>query len=378
MSQAALATGSLPNASSDATPANIVPVSIGSGSFASINDAFVSVTLCAPQTSNCVVIPNIRLDTGSIGLRIFRSTLSSLELPFAETPSGAQLAECKLFGGGSQYWGPIALADVILGGEKASSVPIQVVDSTYPNAPAACSSARPSPVSDNTNGLLGVAPGAVDCADINCLINPTFEPYYFSCASGKCAAFAPGSNLAVPNPITKFSIDNNGVVVQLPAVSGAGVKQLNGQLVLGIGTQTNNQVPPQVTALETDPIGWLHINWNKQNYYTMFDTGTNAWELPSGLNLPACSKNFYYACPRKPQQVNTTLLSHNGTARPFTLTVGTQFSFSSFALGNLGLKPSAEPSQTFMLGMPFFYGRSVYFGISGKSTPLGDGPYVAF
>lgn len=33
---------------------------------------------------------------------------------------------------------------------------------------------------------------------------------------------------------------------------------------------------------------------------------------------------------------------------------------------------------TFAWGFPFFFGRSVYTGIDGRSTPAGNGPYYAY
>ncbi len=69
------------------------------------------------------------LDTGSYGLRIFSQVLP-FSLPL-ETAGSATLAECVQYAGGNSDWGPVAMADVILGGEPAIRVPIQVIDATF-------------------------------------------------------------------------------------------------------------------------------------------------------------------------------------------------------------------------------------------------------
>src|SRR5580658_8491677 len=58
----------------DAGPAAL---NTGPNAFISDNTAFVSVTLCAPGTTNCQTIDHVLLDTGSVGLRIFQSVLSA-------------------------------------------------------------------------------------------------------------------------------------------------------------------------------------------------------------------------------------------------------------------------------------------------------------
>ncbi|MBI1861778.1 MAG: DUF3443 family protein [Deltaproteobacteria bacterium] len=93
------------------------------------NEICAAVTLCEPGTSTCQTIDGILVDTGSYGLRVFKSliTISLIN----ETSAGATIADCVRYGDGSSQWGPVAVADVKLGGLVASSVPIHLVESTF-------------------------------------------------------------------------------------------------------------------------------------------------------------------------------------------------------------------------------------------------------
>jgi hypothetical protein len=52
------------------------------------------------------------------------------------------------------------------------------------------------------------------------------------------------------------------------------------------------------------------------------------------------------------------------------------FGSNNTAFSNLA-GPSIGPTN-FDWGLPFFFGRSVYTAIEGRSTSAGFGPYVAF
>ena len=47
-----------------------------------------------------------------------------------------------------------------------------------------------------------------------------------------------------------------------------------------------------------------------------------------------------------------------------------------FAFNNVA-GPNGDPTS-FAWGMPFFFGRTVYTAIEGRSTPAGQGPFFAF
>jgi hypothetical protein len=49
----------------------------GGNNLYAYNQPYVSVTLCAPGTSNCQTIDHVLVDTGSVGLRILSSVLNA-------------------------------------------------------------------------------------------------------------------------------------------------------------------------------------------------------------------------------------------------------------------------------------------------------------
>src|SRR5471030_3316151 len=119
------------------TASNTVPITVGPGAQNFVNIPNVSVTVCAPGTNTCQTINNIQLDTGSYGLRLASDAATQIlgSLPVAQSTSGGQLSECTQFADGFT-WGTVRTADVKIGGETASAIPIQVVgylsDSTVP------------------------------------------------------------------------------------------------------------------------------------------------------------------------------------------------------------------------------------------------------
>ena len=52
--------------------------------------------------------------------------------------SGHPYGTCAVYGDSSYQWGPVKTADVVIGQEKASSVPIEVIDFTFGDTGNAC------------------------------------------------------------------------------------------------------------------------------------------------------------------------------------------------------------------------------------------------
>lgn len=344
---------------------------LSSGSYP--NKPCVSVTICTPGTSACQTITDILLDTGSNGLRIFKQALN-VSLPQVTVASGS-LAECIQYGDGSSDWGPIQMANVVLGGEPAVQVPIQVIDATFGSLPSACGNADTKPSDAGFNGILGVGLFAHDCGAA-CVSSAL---WYYACNGSACSGSTAPLASQVQNPVALLPRDNNGVLVQLPGVSLGGVPSLSGSLILGIGTQANN-ASAAVTAYPADSSGNFTTTFNGTSFSTSFiDSGSNGlfFSAPATL-LPGCTANPGFYCPPA-----TVSLSATNTGA-----FGSPSGVVPFQIGNLDtlvssgnnvfVEAGGSGGSGFDWGLPFFFGRNVFVGIEGTRSGLGSGAYWAY
>ena len=79
------------------------------------------------------------------------------------------------------------------------------------------------------------------------------------------------------NPVAYFTADNNGVIVELPAVSASGATFLTGTLIFGIGTESNNGLGT-ATVYALDPnLGVFTVTYKGNTLSNSFlDSGSNA------------------------------------------------------------------------------------------------------
>ena len=349
-----------------------------------VDGAFTSVTVCVPgSATQCQTIDGILVDTGSSGLRILSSVLT-VALPQQTDNSGNPIAECAAFADGIT-WGPVQIADVKIAGEQASSLPIQVIGSpNFSTIPADCSS-QGQPEDDlsslGANGLLGLGSSVQDCGT-DCATSGTLsQGTYFACPSSGCADTTEGLNQQIQNPVASFATDNNGVIVELPAVSGAEAS-VNGSLIFGIGTQSNNGLGG-ATIFGTDSFGDFNTTYQNTQYPSFLDSGSNAIYFldATTTGIPVCTDLTFLYCPSIAQNItviNDAQAGTNGASGSVTFTVGNADSLTS-NVNNAAINGLAGPnSGGFDFGLPFFFGRNVYTAIEGKSTPGGTGPYLAY
>jgi len=355
---------------------NVLPVKVGCGY---VNEPCVSVTICTPGTSTCQTIDNILLDTGSYGLRLFSSTVS-LSLASITDTSGKNFAECVSYADGSSQWGPLKTADVVLGQEKASSVPIHIIDKTFGTAPASCTKLDTSPATTGFNGILGVGLFVADCGS-GCATQAA-NNIYFTCSGSACTGSVIPIVKQVSNPVAFLANDNNGVILQTESIPDSGAVTANGYLILGINTRSNNTLAlPSV--LNANNVGEFTTTLKGSSYSSSFiDSGSNGLFFPLISSVSACSSSGEFSgfyCPTSEVKLTGIQQGADGAKSVWVGFVIGDASHDlangnpNYAFDNLG----GTTATGFDWGMPFFYGRSVAVGIEGRASSLGTGPLWA-
>jgi hypothetical protein len=355
--------------------ANVVAITVDGGTDGrAFNNPFVTVTVCVPGTSTCQDIDHVLVDTGSFGLRIAASALSStIALPKLTAPAGNVLAECAPFASGIA-WGSVRSADVRIGGESASAVPVQVVnDSSIAPTPRACSSLGSNfGVGASSKGILGIGAFAQDCGT-GCAVSASSGLYY-GCDASTCAASTAPLASQVTNPIAFFANDNNGAVIALPSVPLTGASTVAGTLTFGVGTRSNNQLG-NATVYAANSSGSVQTTYNGTHYTAFFDSGSNALFFPDS-SMPQCFGGFY--CPTTPQTLSAIVTSATGVSSTVSFTIeGFQSISGNATAAPVGGSPTGL-GKSFDWGLPFFFGRTVFVAIAGATTPAGIGPFWAF
>lgn len=379
--------GAAPVASA-ALASNVLAVTVDKGPAGNnVNRLYTDVTICQPgSTTLCQTIDHVLVDTGSTGLRLLSGVMSpSLGLSNVAAASGLPLLACARFLDNTFAWGPVVAADITLGGKTAAGVPVQMVaDPAFTGLARSCSAgaAIDTVASLGAKGIIGLGLFKEDCG-ASCA-NVTANGIYFTCTTAACtAAAATRASTAkqLKNPITLFASDNNGFVVDLPAVGSAGAVSVSGSLIFGIGTQSNNQVTSE-RVLTTGATGYFSTLLAGQSLNTSFiDTGSNGLYFDSSA-IPTCSggvsSSFY--CPTSLLTLSATQVGANTVNNLVVFSVeNTATLFADPAKTVLpNLAGTIGNTRTFDWGLPFFYGRRVFTGIEGQPSVVGTGPLYAF
>jgi hypothetical protein len=388
----------------DAGPAVL---NTGPNAYTQDNVAYVSVTLCAPGTSNCQTIDHVLVDTGSVGLRIFQSVLSSSllsALPNQTDTNANPVGECYGYVDGYVF-GSVRQADVQVGGETVAGMPFQVMADTgaFSTVPSSCSAGGGSNLNTvqkfGANGVIGIGVTTTDCGAVCAGVGGSAAAIYYDCPSSGCgsiiaraaATTAPFQQL--PNPVAAMSVDNNGAIISLPAAPAAGEISMTGTLYFGIGTQTNNAlgsatVLTTTTSTSSSGVGLLTAIYNNKSLSDSFlDSGSNLYLFVDNSIAPCVGANFSgYYCPVLPLSLSPTIKGVNGATASAAFMLNnaqTLLSTNDSVLPGVGGNPNDFRNlmpypNSFDFGLPFFYGRNVYTAIEGRSAGGVQGPYFAF
>ena len=382
---------------------NVAPLVVDQGpepqTFLSTNVAFTTVTVCVPGTTTCQTIDHVMVDTGSTGLRLISGVLQ-ISLPGENGSSGTPLDECQAFLDG-YVWGPVVTADISMGGETATAVPLQVMipSTSSPPVPGSCSSNMGpneggSVQTFGANGLIGVGLFQQDCGPYcvsqgaTCESNNSTCVYYQCPSSSGCVPTNVGLPQQVTNPVFLFPTDNNGVLIQLPSVPDGGSPTVQGSLIFGIGTESNNGLGGAQVYVVPDSgnnAGNFTTLFNNNNYPGFTDSGSNGYFFVDS-GIPNCGgNNSSWFCPaNSPDNLSA---GNQGTTMNSPVTVNFSienannlFNTSNTAFSTLGGPFPSGSSPAFDWGLSFFYGRNVFTGIENTSVPGTNivGPYFAF
>jgi hypothetical protein len=340
------------------------------------------VTVCAPGTSTCQTIDGVLVDTGSSGLRLLSSALT-VTLPQQKAADGNPVVECLPFVSGFT-WGPVESADLQISGEKASAVPLQILSDTDFPVPTACSdqgSSQDTLTSLGANGILGVGNFAQDCGGACVTAGASNPGLYYECPSSGCVVVAESLAQQVPNPVALFPTDNNGVIIEIPAVS-APEASVSGSLVFGIGTQSDNALN-QAVVYTLNANGNFTTSYNNQTYDQSFlDSGSNGlfFLTSTATGIPVCPDATFFYCPSTTENLSATNQGINGASGEVTFSVANADALFNDNATAFVFEELAGPNSLagFDWGLPFFFGRNVYTAIEGKTTPGGTGPYWAY
>ena len=344
----------------------------------------VSVTLCIPGTTTCQTVDNILLDTGSVGLRISHAALSLALPPVPD--GGSEVDECYQFSSGSVF-GPVVSADVVLGGEPAVTVDVQVSNASL-TPPSSCGTAS-SVTSGGVNGILG--------------IGYPFTQYdgglYYLCSSSGCSSgsLTCSNSLTgsfpcqVANPVFSFPSDNNGILLSLPSLpSGGAPAPVYGTLTFGLNTQNDNSlsgltiygISASNSCGSNDSFLEASFTGGASGSCGFLDSGSNGLFFGTGTfksgseTFTVCNKYWYCPSP-SPAPISLTLTGANNTTGTFSLSVIDENNIvnsPNIAWNDLAGPYSASNDSTFDAGLPFFFGRTVAVGYQTES----QNPFWAF
>jgi hypothetical protein len=292
-------------------------------------------------------------------------------------------------------------------GTNLVAIPNQCL--VYPGATSIGSEAYTGGTANNSvaalgaNGIMGIGNFANDCGTYCAVANQQAGtpsvigyPYMFYDTTNNLNEYIldliPVTEQAW-NPVAAFPTDNNGEMLSLPAIPAAGQSTATGTLTFGVGTESNNAIPGTATVYQLDNYGYFGSStFNGVNYTSassggsFLDSGSNflnisdvnilnAYLNPMSLSVSDCGGSLAgWYCPSSTVTIPLLVAGTNSASTTVNLPVGNATSLLSanFAAYNDVAVESCSPASscnastdTWDLGLPFFYGRPIIIGFEG-------------
>jgi len=284
-----------------------------------------------------------------------------------------------------------------LGSKKASNIPIQIIGDGGYTTPDHCVS-RGGPDLGSLlgangtrafNGIVGIGHSVRDSSLAAKSVIPA--GYYYCPTTNSCTGTRVPLAKQVMNPVAGFATNNNGTVIRLPALPAGGQVSVTGQLIFGVGTQSNNALPTNANILQVDGNGFFTTQYQGRAIInSAIDSGTNGYAF-SDATIPTTSEWY---TPPSDRGLSATMEATNGTGKPvpvaFSIGNAANMMGSGYAAyDNVGMYLANLPvydvttnntlsEEGFLWGLPFFYGRSIYTVIENAQVGTQAGPFVAF
>lgn len=369
---------------------NTVPLIVDGGyNYDAINRPFIALRLCQSGTSNCQIFDHILVDTGSTGLRINQSQISSTLLA-ALTPITYQnqnVYQCMQYAAGYDF-GQVFSADVRLADKFASSISIEIInDGDQTGIPATCTG---STSFANLNEM-----GAKGIIGIN--------PYSYPDNNYTSGGVYLGSNYTqvndpttIPtqlniNPVAALGSESSGFIMTLPSVTGASNGILEGSLILGLNTESNNMISSllaesliTVVTGSNDssfPVGFFISSTSAGGVGdtdSIFDSGTPTYYFYSSMQQCTGSQAGFYCPTSTANSWNSTITPESGSAISLAVQIIGYSAIDQSIMPGLGEVASYSNLDLTLYGLTFFFGHSIYVGLMGPAgstnTPLGTSP----
>ena len=404
------------SAFAEAVPVEVRHAAVAGGFSEVPNRLYATVEVCDADRT-CIQVPDVVVDTASVGLRVNRAALGDLRLPeVTDLETGTPLRACGRLPQGT-IWGDVVEARVGIGALSTRwAIPIQ----TYTvqtgrgrrfDAPVDCGDRDEDLAQSGVlagNGVLGIGPQRNDCqftvqpgVDESpewerlvgaCPLTPTDARYFVATPYGRWVPVEPPPSQRLPNPVVAFPVGHDdGVVLRLAAVPDKGSPSARGQLGLGFDASSLAwfATAPRALPFETWPT--LPINVDGERVKAEFSSSAQTVEFSKSLAKRFDIKRATVEHPRElhlsldPVEpdwfdllLNPLLAQQQLAPRPLaTLRVfdiyrssgGEELRHNAAQPGAATIGSSALPVIT--LGLPFFYGRTLGIGLPSPEYPRG-------